>query len=87
MSRSFSPISLSADDAAPAKIALNVTASDVTTYTDVRAVWVTSAGNVALVDQLDNESTWVADANMLIPLCAKMIKATGTTASGFIILK
>lgn len=79
---------LRAEDTAPARTALNVSKSDSTTHTNVRGVYVGTGGTVVLVDQNDNTSTWVNVPNgTLIPIAAKKIMSTDTTASNFVIVK
>lgn len=76
-----------ADESAPAKIAQNVNASDSTTYSDVRGLWVGTGGTLVIVDQMDNSSSWSVADRTLLPVAVKKIMASGTSASGFIILK
>lgn len=75
-----------ADESAPAKLAQNVNASDVTTYADVRGLWVGTGGTLVIIDQNDNSSSWSVADRTLLPVSVKKIMATGTSASGFIIL-
>lgn len=73
----------------PALRAVDVTPSDSTVLTDVRSIYVGGSGDVAAI--LANDSvavTFVAvPAGQIIPIAAKKIMATGTTATDIVALK
>jgi hypothetical protein len=83
----MSVLSIRAAETAPAKSCVTTTANDTTVHLYVRGVWVNTGGSVVISDQLGVDSTWIVPDGTLIPVAATKIKATGTTASGFILLK
>jgi ABC-type Fe2+-enterobactin transport system substrate-binding protein len=61
----------------------SVTPSD-STDVNFRAIWITTAGNVALRDRNDNDVTFTVVASTLLPVQPKRILSTGTTATGIV---
>jgi len=49
---------------------------------EYRAIWVQSAGDIALRDMNDNDETFTVQDSTLLPLQPKRVLATGTTATG-----
>lgn len=48
------------------------------------AIYVTGAGDIAIVDKRGNEVTWTVPDNFFIPIEAKQVKDTNTDATGII---
>lgn len=83
MTRSFR-----ADEAAPAKTFPTVTPDDDVSYSGVRAVFVGTGGNIALVDVDGNTSTFKnVSSGDILPVAAVKVMATNTTAQDIILLK
>jgi hypothetical protein len=49
-----------------------------------RAIWINSAGNIALRDELGNDETFTVIAGTLLPVQPKRVLSTGTSATGII---
>lgn len=73
---------------ASARGAQAVTASDATTYTPTRAVWVGGAGNLAVVfaDQDAAVTLTGVVAGTLLPIAVTKIMNTNTTATAIVAL-
>jgi hypothetical protein len=63
-----------------------VTPSDVTTYSDVRGVFVAGAGTLVLTDGGGAVVTFTCVAGQLLPVSPSKIKAA-STATGIVVLK
>lgn len=66
---------------------LAITPSDATDLVEPMLIYVGVAGNVALVDKDDVVITYAASAGAILPVLAKRINATGTTATGLVGLR
>ena len=71
----------------PAQDAAPITPSDSVSLTvPARAIYVGTAGDVTLVTQAGNTVLFPAVQQGVLPVAAKQVKATGTTASGLVAL-
>lgn len=70
----------------PALDAFAITPSDSTNFTDVaRSIYVGVAGNIAVVTLAGNTVTFVgAAAGSVLPVAAKRVNATNTTATNLV---
>ncbi len=76
----------SAHGSDPAYYAAAITASDsVDLANPVRAIYIGGAGNVVITTVAGNDVTFSGlPAGMILPVRAKRVKATGTTATGLV---
>lgn len=78
---------LSADQTAPARAWRTITPSDsVNLPAGVRSLYINSDGDVAVVGFDDHVEVFGALAGQIIPVQAKRVNATGTTATSIIAL-
>lgn len=70
----------------PARNWANVTPSDTTHLGNVRSLFVGGAGNVVAEDVDGGTGTFVCTAGTLLPIEAKRVYATGTTATNIVAL-
>ena len=76
-----------ADQGAPARKWLAVTPSDTDNLpAGVNSLYVTDAGDLALVGSDGNVEVFAADAGSIVPLAPIRVNATATTAAGIIAL-
>lgn len=69
----------------PGRKLVAVTPSDSTVYSPpLRALWVGTAGALALVAADDSASVTVPNVSGLFPVETKQVLSTGTTASGIV---
>jgi len=72
----------------PGGTMIDITAADSdldkVNYEWPRSVYVGTGGTVKIMDAAGNVSTWVVTDGTLIPCTVRQVRATGTTASGFV---
>lgn len=72
---------------APARKLVAVTPSDTTDLTDLpKALWIGAPGNISLIAADDSAPVTVAVEVGVLPIRAKRVRETGTTATGIVAL-
>jgi hypothetical protein len=83
-------MSIAADLSSPASRGFSITPSDTADLpAGVRAIWVGGAGNISVIlaDDADPVLLSAVPAGTLLPLMARRVRATGTTATSIVGLR
>lgn len=79
---------MSSNATVPARKAVSVTPSDSTTYSPpLRALYVGTSGNVAVMAEDDTSSVTFVGVSGILPVSVTQVLSTGTTASDIVGLK